>query len=167
MAITQQLARLEGVVLEECRRHVERLHEVCSFHALADDDYLDLEWAPRVIEQAAVAAKLPDSALAALRAAWSGEDEVNAAYRTFPNSVWEHPVTALTPDRVCEVDEVLRLITTNHLLVQPDRVEEWAELADLDGQRSRIDYFTGHFLALQRYYQQAHHRGLGIIMWWD
>src|SRR5689334_17144915 len=85
VAVTQQLARVSTALLDECRVNVGRLDDVCSFRALDAADYLDLDWAPKLLEAAAVTAHIDPELRAALGMATVGEDEVNASYRESPN----------------------------------------------------------------------------------
>ncbi|GAM47660.1 hypothetical protein NSK11_contig00058-0036 [Nocardia seriolae] len=49
VAMTRQLARIPTVLLAKCRESVQALDTVCSFTAVPDTDYLDLDWWPLVL----------------------------------------------------------------------------------------------------------------------
>lgn len=166
MAITQQLARLPQAELVLCRSSADRLDEVCSFTALAEGDYLDLDWAPSWLEQAAVAAGLPGLA-AALELATGGRGEVNPAYREHPDTIFEHPVASL------DAEEVAGLAAELRRLLPPDFPPEgvvaglWAEAQDTYRPDDPQAYLRRHARALGRFYAEAAERGLAVVMWWD
>ena len=65
MAVTQQLARVTGEHLATCSRSVDVLDRLCSFDG-PDEDYLDLDWAPRYITRALILSGAPAAELALL-----------------------------------------------------------------------------------------------------
>ena len=80
MAVTQNLARLSDAMISECTTSTATLDDVCSFRGLKSSEYLDLDWAPTLLKQAAVIADVHTELLEALDRAARGEGEVNAAY---------------------------------------------------------------------------------------
>lgn len=52
-------------------------------------------------------AALPKELLEAVRRGCSGGNEIHAAYREAPSTIFEHPVTALEPDAVRDVASLL------------------------------------------------------------
>ena len=147
----QQLARLSVEQLEVCRSAVEALHGVCSFTALSSTDYLDADWYPTSLLDAAQRAQAEPELLASLTLAFQGGAEVNPAYRDVPDSVWEHPVTSLPPDTVTEVAAAL------------DRLLLSGFPADDLGVRGLREAFR----AVSNFYSEAVGRGLAVVMWWD
>jgi hypothetical protein len=125
VAVTQQLARVGEELLEQCRRDVRQLDEVCSFRAFSESDYLDLDWAPHWLETAAVIAEVAEDSLAGLKASTTGGDEINPEYREWP-TVWEHPLTSLSALRVREVNQALQSLTLSDFL--SDEIPERAVL---------------------------------------
>jgi hypothetical protein len=99
---------------------------------------------------------LGDDAVTSLQRAVDGDQEVNPAYRDRPDTVWEHPVTALDPTAVAEVAAGLRQ-------VDPD-----AAVADRSAAGApSVEYLRGHLAALRAFYDGAADRGLATVMWWD
>ena len=150
MAVTQQLARLSVEQLEVRRSAVQALHGVCSFTALSPTDYLDANWYPTHLLDAAQRAEAEPDRLAALALAFQGETEVNPAYRDMPDGVWEHPVTSLPPNKVVEVAAALDELLLNGF--PPHDV---------------VPGLSQMFRAVANFYSEAARRGLAIVMWWD
>ncbi|WP_410583384.1 hypothetical protein [Amycolatopsis sp. lyj-108] len=171
MAVTQQLARISATRLAECRRSVDALHELCSFSSTPAEDYLDMDWWPATLKRAWALTKADGRTLARLRRCFNGEEEVNPAYRDHPDTIWEHPVTALEPPQVGEVAEALHAVTPGAVRAvvpsDPDRIE--AELGksalalggDLAGRLTR------EHTVLRDFYEEAAGRRLAIVRWWD
>lgn len=168
MAVTQQLARVGEDLLAQCRRDVRQLEELCAFRALSASDYLDLDWAPHLLETAAAIAEVKGDVLAGLKASMDGEVEVNPQYRELPGgSVWEHPVNCLSASRVREAGQALRSLTRSDFL--SDETVQQAVLAQPPQSRpdNSVEYLRAHFHALDRFYSIAADQGLCTVMWWD
>ena len=110
MAVTQNLARLSDAMISECTTSTATLNDVCSFRGLKSSEYLDLDWAPSLLKQAAAAADVDAELLGALDRATSGEGEVNPTYREMPDSIWEHPASFLRSTQVAAVDKLLQTL---------------------------------------------------------
>ncbi|GAA4561070.1 hypothetical protein [Planotetraspora kaengkrachanensis] len=156
-------------VLVACRRSVRELHRLCSFKLAPDGDHLDLDWAPSSLIQISELSGAAPHAVAALRRALRGDAEVNPAYRDHPDTIWEHPVTALDADAVGEVATVFRnLPNAVSALVPPEDHAAWSAPDKAppgsDGPRG---YLTMHLAALLRFYEEATRRGLAVVVWWD
>ncbi len=127
MAVTQQFARIPATQLVACRQSVPALDALCSFTSTPDEDYLDLNWWPIILRRAWELTGASARALAVLQRGFGGDKEVNPAYRDHPNTIWEHPVTALEPPQVGEVAEALRAVMLEaiHAVVpsNPDQIE--------------------------------------------
>jgi hypothetical protein len=167
MAVTLQLARISAALLSACRQSVEELDRLCSFESAPQSDYLDLDWAPAAITRVFELAGVDGRSLAALKRAVDGDAEVNPAYRDHPNTVWEHPVTALDLPAVAEIAIALAGIEPRTVLAAfaepPSALGKiGAELnANLDA------YVTFHFEALRSFYAEAWRRNLAVVLWWD
>ncbi|WP_143234779.1 hypothetical protein [Paractinoplanes atraurantiacus] len=149
MAVIQQLARLSSDQLDACREVVEKLDDLCSFRLLPASDHLDLDWASAPLLRAFELARFPEPAAALLRHAIGGDSEINPAYRDVPDSIFEHPVTALEPVRVAEVATALAA----------------AQTPELEG---HLDSYLRHHLgALRDFYTEAADRALAVALWWD
>lgn len=70
MAVTQQLARVTREHLATCSRSVDVLDRLCSFDG-PDEDYLDLDWAPRYITRTLTLSGAPAAEVALLDLAWA------------------------------------------------------------------------------------------------
>jgi hypothetical protein len=116
MAITQQLARVVAEQLVACRASVAELHKLCSFEYKPPAAYLDLDWAPSGLVRACEAAGVAAGNVAALRRALDGDDEVNPAYRDYPNTVWEHRVTGLAPPAAAEIAAAIHQVSLQAVL---------------------------------------------------
>jgi hypothetical protein len=167
--IVQNLARLGGETLAACATSVAVLDDVCSFRALDLNDYLDLDWAPAPLEQAAKIARIPAFLINGLASATGGGDEVNPAYREMPDSIWEHPVTSLDPPTVRAMHEHLQELSRLDFLTPATASEAFVRL---DGKvpppaGEPVDYLRSHFHSLCGSYATAVQRQLGVLMWWD
>jgi hypothetical protein len=151
-------------MISECATSTAVLDEVCSFRALESSEYLDLDWAPSLLMQAAVIADVDAELLAALDLATRGEGEINPAYRDASNTVWEHPVSSLRSTQVAEIDKSLQALAGLDFLSIDAAVDRLPQFAALD---RPAEYLREHFRALCDFYRGAAERGLGTIMWWD
>ena len=167
--VVQNLARLSGEALAACATSVAVLDDVCSYRALQRDDYLDLDWAPAPLEQAARVAQVPASLVSALVSATRGGEEVNPAYREMPDSVWEHPVTSLDSATVQRVHEQLQELSRLDFLSSGTAAEAFARLGDRFSPPvgDPVDYLRPYFRALAGFYTTAAERQLSVLMWWD
>ena len=169
VAVTQQLARLLPAQLAACRRSVDELDLLCSFKMRPRSDHLDLDWAPAPLVRAFQLAHVDDSVVVALRRSLDGDEEINAAYRDHPDTVWEHPVTALEPDAVVEVAALLRRVKPRAVMgaLPNDAVAAQASLglSGFGGHPRR--YLRRHLVALQDFYARAARRHLAVALWWD
>ena len=171
MAVTQQLARIPATQLAECRRSVEALDELCSFTSTPEEDYLDVNWWPVTLKRAWELTGANGRTLALLRRGVDGDDEVNPAYRDHPNTIWEHPVTALEPPQVGDVAEALRAVTPEavHAVVPSNLDQIEAEL----GKTARevvgdlAEQLAQQHTILRDFYEEAARRQLAIVLWWD
>ncbi|MFG1651485.1 hypothetical protein ACGFIE_16310 [Micromonospora sp. NPDC049275] len=169
MAVTQQLARLSLEQLAVCRGSVEELGKLCSFELLPSSDYLDLDWAPAPLVGVFELAQVGTPILVALRRGLGGDVEINPAYRSQQDTVWEHPVAVLEPDSVAEVARLLGQVEMEAVLaVLPE--DATAALLTID-----MREFSGHpgpylhrqFAALRDFYSYAARRRLAVAAWWD
>ena len=131
-------------------------------------DYLDLDWASgpllRVCDLTSA-----DDALAALRRALGGDEEVNSAYRDHPGAVWEQPVVFLSPDAVAAVTPALREMYSVLMTALSSHSAEASAVAVeiLPGVDEWREYLTRHSAALLAFYSEAARRGLAVVQWWD
>ncbi|MFC4058195.1 hypothetical protein ACFOWE_07815 [Planomonospora corallina] len=169
MAVTQQLARISGRWLDACRTSVDELVLLCSFGMAPAKDHLDLDWAPGPLLRIGELVCVDPDALAAFRCALDGDEEVNPAYRDHPQTVWEHPVTALEPAAVAVVAPLLRRVGAAMMtaLAASDG-EILAAVRELlpDVELPR-EYMLRHLTALLDFYDGAAERGLAVVLWWD
>jgi hypothetical protein len=114
--VTQQLARLSSAQLAACRASVDVLDQLCSFELLPESDYLDLDWAPMPLVRACELAQVGMSVLTALKRGLDGDTEINPAYRYRADTVWQHPVKAITPDVVAELAKLIGQIKPDVVL---------------------------------------------------
>lgn len=162
MAVTQQLARCSPELVATCQSNVTALDDLCSFRLLPSDHHLDLDWAPKPLEDLASLAGAPQLTTC-LQAATSGGEEVNPEYRDFPFSVWEHPVTFHPPAKVADLAEVL-LAHSDF----PTRAHD--HLASLQTElepNRRAGYLAEHYSALTTFYAAASTAGQSVVLWWD
>jgi hypothetical protein len=171
MAVTQQFARIPATQLAACRQSVSALDTLCSFTSTPDEDYLDLNWWPIILRRAWELTGASARALAVLQRGFDGDEEVNPAYRDHPNTIWEHPVTALEPPQVGEVAEALRAVMPEavHAVVpsNPDQIE--AKLGKLarDMIGDLAEQLAQQHTILRDFYTEAARRQLAIVQWWD
>jgi hypothetical protein len=164
MAVTQNLARLSDAMISECAISTATLDQVCSFRGLEASEYLDLDWAPTPMMQAAVIADVDAELLAALDLATRGEGEINPAYSDMPDTIWEHPVSSLRSARVAGIDKSLQTLAGLDFLSVDAAFGRVPLFEALD---QPAEYLREHFRALCDFYRGAAARGLGTIMWWD
>ncbi|MDF2710448.1 MAG: hypothetical protein K0R62_6100 [Nonomuraea muscovyensis] len=169
MAVTQQMARIPGQLLDSCRTSVAELDRLCSFEMAPPEDHLDLDWTPGPLLRIGELVCAGPGVVAAFRRALAGDGEVNPAYRNHPQTVWEHPVAALDPDAVAVVAPLLHRMGS----VMP------AALASSDGEITAVlreqfpdvdlsrEYMVRHLTALLGFYDGAAERGLAVVLWWD
>lgn len=169
MPVVQNLARLDEATLAACSTSVAVLDDVCSFRTLDRDDYLDLNWAPAPLEQAAKVAQVPASLVSALTRATGGGNEVNPAYREMPDSIWEHPVTSLDSTGVRRAHEQLQELSRLSFLSSATAAEALVRLGDdfPPTVGDPMGYLRTHFQALCGFYATAVERQLSVLMWWD
>jgi hypothetical protein len=167
VAVTQNLARLTGTRLAACATSVQELDAVCSFRALDPMDYLDLDWAPRLLQRVAEASGISPNLALALNRAMEGDGEVNPAYRDAPDSIWEHPVASLDAATVADVSASLKQLADVAPLTHETVGRAVVGLPRHDVPEQAFDYLKGHFDALCAFYADAANRGLAIIMWLD
>lgn len=169
MAVTQQLVRLLPTELVACRDSVDELNLLCSFKLRPRSDHLDLDWAPAALARVFELAHVDEPIVVALRRSLDGDDEINAAYRDHPDTVWEHPVTALEPDAVAEVAALLRRVKPKAVMVVlPDEpVAAQASLGSSAFHGHPRRYLHRHLAALQDFYARAARRHLAVALWWD
>lgn len=167
MAVTRNLARVSEALLGECAVSVGELDRVCTFRALRSEDYLDLDWAPRLLQEVVVAASVPAILAAALDRAMSGDGEVNPAYRDRPDSIWEHPVSSLKPADVLDVDKMLRALAHLNPINEQSVAGAGRRLRDRDVPADALKYLAAHFGALCDFYRGAAARHLAVVLWQD
>jgi hypothetical protein len=167
VAVTQQLARLSPAQLAACRNSVDEVDLLCSFTLRPAFDHLDPDWAPAPLVRAFELAHVDEPVVVALRRALDGDEEINAAYRDHPDTVWEHPVTALGSDVVAEFAALLTQVRPEVVMATvPDRVVT---------ARTSLGVFTfderrhlhGHLVALQDFYAHAARQHLTVALWSD
>lgn len=167
MAVTQNLARLSDSLIAECATSTAVLDDVCSFRALASEDYLDLDWAPTLLREVAATADVDPELQLALAQAMNGHGEINPLYRDMPDTVWEHPVSSLG------AVEVEQITLSLDVLVQSDFITDEAidntldRLERLERPDEPREYLRRHLEALCEFYRGASARHLGTAMWWD
>ncbi|ONI71707.1 hypothetical protein BWI15_16270 [Kribbella sp. ALI-6-A] len=151
-------------MISECSTSIAVLDDVCSFRGLKSSDYLDLDWAPTLLMQAAMIARVDAKLLAALTRATRGEGELNPAYRDMPETIWEHPVSSLSSTQVAEIDKSLQVLAG---LDFPSAHDAFGRLPQFERMDRPAAYLCEHFRALCDFYRGAAERGFGTIMWWD
>jgi hypothetical protein len=164
MAVTQNLARLSDAMISECAISTATLDQVCSFRGLEASEYLDLDWAPTQLMQAAVIADVDAELLAALDLATRGEGEINPAYRDMPDTIWEHPVSCLRSAQALRSISPCRRLARLDFLSADDAFNRLPQLETMD---RLAEYLREHFRAICDFYRRAAARKLGTIMWWD
>ncbi|MDQ3788451.1 MAG: YfbM family protein, partial [Actinomycetota bacterium] len=141
----------------------------CSFTAAPDEDHLDMGWWPAILERAWERSGADASAV--LRHALNGGGEVNPAYRDHPDTVWEHPVTALEPPRVDEIAQALRAVPPEAVRAAvpstPDEIE-----AALGGTAREVvgdlaEQLARQHTVLRDFYTGAARQRLAVVLWWD
>lgn len=166
MAVTQQLARVTREHLATCSRSVDVLDRLCSFDG-PDEDYLDLNWAPRYIARAITLSGSPAAEVALLDLAWAGAYEVNPSYREPFLPVMEAP-RAIGPDDVPAVARRLASIDINHTAraISTDPAQAERELG-FEAPTDPRGYIADHFHALRDFYVEAAGRRLAVVVWSD
>jgi hypothetical protein len=155
-------------LLTACRGSVEELDRLCYCVSLPRSEYLDLNWAPRDLVRVFELARVEPAAVVALKRALDGDEEINPAYRDFPYSVWEHPVTALEPDAVTEVATVLRRIRPRAVLsVLPKDPVAARRLLESDWVPHPRPHLRRYLTALRDFYTHAARKRLATALWWD
>lgn len=171
MAITQQIARISENQLAACRQSSEELNRLRSFELRPRTDYADLDWAGSALIRLCKLAGLDARIVAALRRALEGDAEVNAAYRDHPDTVWEHPVTALEPTTVEQVSGVLRELEPLAVLTTlPSNPHEATAVLGKNWENfegNLREYLAQHLTTLQSFYEETAQRGLAVVLWWD
>ncbi|GGP52686.1 DUF1877 family protein [Saccharothrix coeruleofusca] len=170
MAVTQQLVRIPVKRLAKCRASVAQLHRVCSLRSVSRADHLDLDWWPAVLERVWERTDIAPAALPVLRRAFHGDEEVNPAYRNHPDTVWEHPVTALEPEVVAEVADALRALSPKAVRAAVPE-DSGGVQAVLRGVASEVvglrDEVVRQYIALRDFYGEAADRERAAVLWWD
>ncbi|MGO1052059.1 DUF1877 family protein [Crossiella sp. CA198] len=169
MAVTQQLARIPAALLTTCRHSVPDLDRVCSFQSAPPEDHLDLDWWPAALKATWTLLGTNPDTLGLLHRAFDGDQEVNPAYRDAPDTIWEHPVTALEPDRVAEVAAALHTITAETIRSAVSANRDLLAAAGVlpDPVVHPAEPLAATHAALQSFLAQAAHRRLAIVQWWD
>ncbi|MFE3756801.1 hypothetical protein ACFXO9_21075 [Nocardia tengchongensis] len=171
MALTQQLARIPAQLLIECRESVEVLDTVCSFTAVPDTDYLDMNWWPLILASTWKLTGADPTALEALRQAFDGDAEVNPAYQDHANLISGVPVTALDPPQVARVAAALCAITPkalgNAVPTDPNQIEAvlGRPATEVIGDLSEL--LAEQHALLQKFYAEAARRRLAVVLWCD
>ncbi|MFF3560052.1 DUF1877 domain-containing protein [Streptomyces sp. NPDC002574] len=163
MAVTQLLARVHTADLARCRATAARRQDAGPGWDPAAGDVLDLDWAPRPLEDACRRAGLDDLLLAALRRATAGDPEVDVAFLDHPDAVgtFGPPPAALAPEGVAAVAHALAALDWPAVLpLRPG-------MRGIDGLRDPEAYLTERFSALRTFYAEAARRGQHVVMWWD
>ncbi|OKA03114.1 hypothetical protein ATP06_0237875 [Amycolatopsis regifaucium] len=157
--------------MSDCRDSAAELDKLCSFRSAPSADYLDLNWWPNTLKRTWALIGVDAQSLEVLHRGFDGVEEVNPAYRDHPNTIFEHPVTALEPDQVAEVANALRAITPErvHAAVPVQRDEAAAALGasvrDVVGDLAAL--LSEQHDILRNFYDEAAHRRLAMVMWWD
>lgn len=171
MAVTQQLARIPATQLAACRQSVEALDELCSFTSTPHKDYLDVNWWPVTLKRAWELTGADARTLTLLRRGLDGDDEVNPAYRNHPNTIWEHPVTALEPPQVGDVTEALRSLTPDAIYAvvpsNPNQIETSLGKTARDVVGELAEILAQQHTILRDFYEEATRRQPAIVLWWD
>jgi hypothetical protein len=171
MAVTQQLARIPASQLAACRRSAAELDELCSFRSAPPADYRDLNWWPSALKRTWTVMGVDAQTLAVLHRGFDGAEEVNPAYRDYPDTIFDHPVTALEPYQVAEVAEALRLLIPEkvHAAVPADRDRAAAVLGayvrDVIGDLAEL--LAEQHAIMRDFYDEAARRQLAMVLWWD
>ena len=171
MAVTQQLARLPAEQLTACRRSADVLDALCSFTLIPKADHLDLNWWPVVLKRAWALTGAGSEALAVLGSGFDGDEEVNPSYRDHPDTIFDHPVTALEPPRVRQVAAALHAVTPEavHAVVpsDADRVEAVLGTIAREVRGDLAEHLAREHATLRDFYAAAAGRGLAVVLWWD
>jgi hypothetical protein len=109
------------------------------------------------------------SVLTALKRGLDGDTEINPAYRYRADTVWQHPVKAITPDVVAELAKLIGQIKPDVVLAALPSDAQAASsilgLGLLDGHPAK--YVGGDLSALRDFYADAARRQLATAAWWD
>jgi len=140
---------------------------VCSFETLADDDYLDVDWAPSLLLAAADATPIGAADREQLRRAFEGDAEVNLAYREVPDSIWEHPVCAVDEEAVRLVAETLRRLVGSGFPSMEVATAAVASYAATFRPSDPHSYLRRHLEAVAAFYTEAARREACVMVWWD
>jgi hypothetical protein len=149
-----------------CRASVEALDQVCSFTSCPASDYLDLDWAPSMLEQALRIAGVHPSLVDAVIRSTCGATEVNPAYRDWPDTVWEHPVTAHGEQEVANIAASLADVEAMNVF-SDHRMLDLSLVAGTAGLEHPHQYLAEHLSALVTFYKRAAGQKFAVIMWWD
>ncbi|WP_406277352.1 DUF1877 domain-containing protein [Embleya sp. NBC_00896] len=170
MAVTQQLARVSAEYLAACRQSAEESPDGDHHWDPPSEDWLDLDWAPSMLERACELTRLDAVRLEALKRATDGDSDIDLGFLNadphaiafFSNST----ATALCPDAVVQVSALLEEIDMHAILRSVLNSGTESELGyGFIGDPT--EYLLGHFGALRDFYTQAARRGLLVVLWWD
>jgi hypothetical protein len=134
---------------------------MCAGTELPDKDYGDLDWAPSLLDKAAVRAGLDPLQTEALRKSTDGAAEAHPGY-IGDYSMYEAP-TYLSSLETSEVSALLDSIDPSVLLAS-DVVEDVVKGVAIIEPR---DYLVDQFEKLRDFYRESANRRLAVLLWWD
>ncbi|WP_055586715.1 hypothetical protein [Peterkaempfera griseoplana] len=110
MAVTQQLARVSAEYLAACRQSADESSEGDPHWEPPSVDWLDLDWAPAMLERVCALARLDAVRLQALRRATEGDTEIDLSFlNKHPHAIGPlgPSPTALSAPEVARVSTLL------------------------------------------------------------
>jgi hypothetical protein len=174
MAVTQQLARVSADYLAACRQSADESPEGDPFWDPPSADWLDLDWAPAMLERACELARLDAVHLAALRRATDGDTAIDLGFlNTDAHAIGPFGPTpsALAATEVVRVSALLGEIDMQAILsVLPADGREAGSMIGLGAEEitgGPKAYLLNHFNALRAFYEEAAQRSLLVVLWWD
>lgn len=130
-----------------------------------------MDWWPSTLKRVWALTGADGRTLARLRRCFEGAEEVNPAYRDHPETIWEHPVTALEPPQVGEVAEALFAVTPDAvravMLSDSGRIETELGKDALALGGDQAGQLAREHTVLRDFYEEAARRRLAIVLWWD
>ncbi len=168
MAVTQQLARVSGAYITRCRTSAAASPNADPEWDPPSEDWIDLDWSPRLLCDACELAGVDSPTLEALNCALNGDASVDVSVLSHPEATggFGPTPTALTPASVADVAAKLAGLDWDRVMAEiPADCRETIAGDDFSG--DPLAYLTTHFMALRGFYLEAAQRGLFVVSWWD
>lgn len=152
---------MSGELLGQCSQDLRVLENVLDGEMLDEFDYLDLDWAPSLLEKASIESGTSHALREALRMSTDGILEVMPGY----SGVYSNYATptCLVAEEVARISDSLRQIDVD-ILLAPKVIAVVTAGNEIQDPRP---YLLEHFAALRTFYAGAAERQLAVMMWWD